>query len=140
MKTIIEIRYDNLHCLMQSCGGTNIALAKALGRPHTFTHAYARKNKPKNVGYAFARFLEGSFNKPEGWMDTVHSLPSAALLNVLRYIDEELWDYYAVASPEEKMKLIELVYDELNELALINVELNHKLISKLVKPKLDRTL
>ncbi len=140
MKTIIDIRYENLLRLMQSCGGTNVAFAKALGRPPSFTHAYVRKNNPKNVGHAFARFLEEQLGKPEGWVDTVHSLESPELLEVLRYIDEELWDYYAVASPDEKMQLIELVHEELNELATINVDPNYKLITKLVTPKLNRTL
>lgn len=136
MKTIYDIRYDNLHKLMQAAGGTNAKLAAALGKTHRFTHTYVRKNDPKNIGTALARSFETLLNKPVGWMDSTHAIASPQLLETLRYIDEELWAYYEVATSNEKMALISLVHEELSELELINVNPNHQLLSKLIKPKL----
>lgn len=137
MQTIYDIRYDNLHRLMQAAGGTNAKLAAVLGKTHRFTHTYVRENNPKNIGTALARFIEQALDKPEGWMDSTHAITSPQLLETLRYIDNELWAYYEIATPDEKMALISLVYDELGELEMIDVNPNHKLLSKLLKPKLN---
>jgi len=139
MKTITDIRYANLLRLTQSVGGTNSKLANFLGKERGFTHAYIRENNPKNIGSAFARFVEEKFKKPHGWMDTEHSIKSPQLLQTLRYIDEELWAYYEVATAQEKMELIDLVFEELSDLELIQVNPNHQLLSKLIKPKLGLT-
>jgi len=139
MKTIIDIRYDNLRRLMKGAGLTNSKLAAFLGKERGFTHAYVRENNPKNIGSAFARFVETKFDKPEGWLDAEHSIKSPQLLETLRYIDQELWAYYEVATPEEKMELIDLVFEELSDLELIQVNPNHQLLSKLIKPKLGLT-
>jgi len=137
MKTIYDIRYENLHKLILAAGGTNAKLAAVVGKHHRFTHAYVREREPKNLGSALARSFEAAFGKPVGWMDSTHTIASPQLLETLRYIDEELWAYYEIATPEEKMALIEMVYNELSDLELIDVNPNHQLLSKLVKPRLN---
>jgi hypothetical protein len=78
MKTIDDIRYENLHLLIAEAGGD-----EQLAERYDCTVAYIRNmklrsvdsgtGKQKNIGKNTARKLEASMNKPVGWMDTDHT-------------------------------------------------------------------
>lgn len=79
MKTIDEIRYENLLTLINEMG--SIAnLARTLGKSHSQisqlknrSNNSTGKGKPRSVGDDLAREMEEKAGKPLGWMDTNHT-------------------------------------------------------------------
>lgn len=86
MKTVGEIRRDNLLLLINEAGG-KAALNGKLGRERadaTISQIVNRSpdsktKKPKMMGTNLARQIEERLKLPEGWMDTQHSEESLEL-------------------------------------------------------------
>lgn len=78
MKTIDDIRYENLLQLIADAGGDE-KLAELYGcnvayiRNMKLRSIDSETGKPKSIGKNTARKLETCMNRPNGWMDTSHS-------------------------------------------------------------------
>lgn len=81
VKTISEIRHENLLTLIGEMGSAD-ALAEAAGTSPVYLSQVKNKSpdsktgKPRQIGDPMARRLEAAANKPEGWMDNIHSWPT----------------------------------------------------------------
>lgn len=84
MKTVDEIRRDNLLLLIQEAGSAaRLAVLTEVPAPvisqvkNAAKHSAGRK-KPRVMGPDVARRLETKMGKPKGWMDVDHSALSLA--------------------------------------------------------------
>lgn len=68
MKTIREIRRDNVRYLRDQSGGNSL-FAKKINREATQTSRILGNNPTKNIGEDLARHIERCFDLPEGWLD-----------------------------------------------------------------------
>lgn len=82
MKDINAIRRENLLRLLEEAG-TQERLAERCDVSHIYLNQIKNMRpdpatgKIRNVGNQLARKLEKGMNKPEGWMDTDHSIKNA---------------------------------------------------------------
>ncbi|SIR00489.1 S24 family peptidase [Pseudacidovorax sp. RU35E] len=88
MKTVGTIRRENLELLVRE-RGTLEAVAEAAGSTSIYLSQVRNQaidkasGKPREMGSAMARRLEGGCAKPEGWMDVDHDdAPTAPPLSV----------------------------------------------------------
>lgn len=77
MKTMKEIRHDNLLLLIDEAGSTS-ELASKTGIAVSYLLQIKNKNaiqngKPKGIGDKIAAKLETGMNKPHGWLDQDHT-------------------------------------------------------------------
>lgn len=105
VKTISEIRRDNLLALIDSHGGGSLsALNSKIGLDRTDATLAQIKNqnvnsgtgKPRGMGDALARRIEAALELPNGWIDNVHAYADPALeerMLHLHRLAEELGPY-----------------------------------------------
>ena len=78
MKPIADIRLANLETLIREAG-TAESLAERSGLSSVYISQIrsrsidAKTGRPRNLGSAAARKMEGGMGKPEGWMDRDHA-------------------------------------------------------------------
>lgn len=78
MKTIAEIRHDNLLALIKEFG-SQAEIARRCDTSDVYIsqivkkHPDAKTNRPRQVGDAMARRLEEGCGKAVGWMDNLHT-------------------------------------------------------------------
>lgn len=68
---IKQIRLKNTRYLAESVGGV-VALANKLNKSHQQVSHWIGLNPSKNVGHKIAKEIEVAFNKPSGWLDSLH--------------------------------------------------------------------
>ncbi|WP_413722662.1 LexA family protein [Sodalis sp. RH24] len=71
MKTIDEIRRENVRKLRDSSGG-NTSFSSMIDREPTQISRIIGKNPTKKIGDDLARHVEDCFNLPTGWLDQEH--------------------------------------------------------------------
>lgn len=81
MKTIADIRHENLVALIKELGTSEAVADASQTNPVYISQLLNRApdsktGKPRQIGDPLARKLEAGCGKPEGWMDNVHSYPS----------------------------------------------------------------
>lgn len=67
-----DIRRENLRALAKQLGGIT-QLAERLGKSQSQISQLIGKSPSKNIGDKIATQVETSFEKPHGWMDTLHN-------------------------------------------------------------------
>ena len=75
MKTVTDIRHENLISLLDSEVKSIQEMAEKMGKSHSYVSQL--KIKAKNIGDKTAREFEAVFNKPMGWMDAQHNKADA---------------------------------------------------------------
>lgn len=80
MKTISDIRRENLDALARQLGSVDAVAAASSTSPVYLSQIKnqaldSKTGKPRQMGSALARKLEVGCNKPSGWMDTDHQSP-----------------------------------------------------------------
>lgn len=81
MKTISDIRRENLDALARQLGSVDAVAAASTTSPVYLSQIKnqaldSKTGKPRQMGSALARKLESGCGKPFGWMDTDHRSPS----------------------------------------------------------------
>lgn len=75
MKTIEEIRHQNLMIIRKECGSIS-KIAEKTGKSYAQVHQWVKRTKsfkagiPRSMSSASARLLEEKFDKEIGWMDS----------------------------------------------------------------------
>ena len=69
------IRYQNTRYLVEMAGGVS-NFAEKIGKGQSQTSQFAGTNPIKGIGNKVAREIEEAFEKPHGWLDIPHKLPS----------------------------------------------------------------
>lgn len=74
MRPINEIRRENLLALVREAG-SQVEVANRIRKDKNQVHQWllVSGDAARNIGPRSARLLEAAFNKPEGWLDKVHS-------------------------------------------------------------------
>ena len=109
MRTIDEIRRENLELAIHRLGGKAVALANAAGIASAYISQIrtrapdSKSGKPKALGDEAARKIEAALGEPTGWMDSPHTgKADAAPQPSLR--DTGLWPFTAQLSDFERLK------------------------------------
>jgi len=108
MKSIDEIRTDNLRLLSDEQGGVG-KLALAIGREQSQVSQWLNRSpmhgtgKPRVISTRSCRFVEKALGKPEGWMDRDH-VASNGVLSA-----EVLFTGFRSMSVEEQRKFFHLL-------------------------------
>lgn len=84
MKTINNIRRDNLALLRDECGGVGKLaerLEKSPSQVSQWLNASANSGtgKPRGISDVACRYMEERFGKPTGWMDAPHTAETVAV-------------------------------------------------------------
>jgi hypothetical protein len=100
MRTIAEIRRENLEALLALVDGNQAELARRVGKSAKQVNQWFGKGSARNIGDDNCRELEAAFGKVRGWMDADHAGQS-----------------HAAGSPTEKFRAsVELLLYTLNNL------------------------
>lgn len=115
VKTISDIRYDNFLQLLKEAGSSD-ALAEAAKTSPVYISQLLNRSpdsktgKPRQIGDPMARKMEAGCNKPEGWMDNVHTWPAhvqvvlAAMENMTPWqLDQTVKVVAALSEPSPKV-------------------------------------
>lgn len=81
VRTIIEIRRENLETLLAEAKGSQTELGRRIGKSNKQVGQWFGKGTPRNIGDENCRELESAFNRPVGWMDNDHRLSQSARPN-----------------------------------------------------------
>jgi len=73
---ISSIRLKNAQSLRDTCSST-ADFARKVGKEPTQVRHWFNPNVNKNIGNKIAREIEAAFNKPHGWLDSIHDLNEA---------------------------------------------------------------
>lgn len=125
MRTIEEIRLDNLLVLITEQGSTNNFCEK-IGKSYAQVNQWVNRSidhkskKPRSINSLSARNIEDKCNKPAGWMDNVHDETSlfSKIGITLDDMDVEMIHMIKLltdSTREDKRKLIEIIKDELDK-------------------------
>lgn len=100
-----DIRRENLRALAKQLGGIT-QLAEKLGKSQSQISQLIGKSPSKNIGDKIATQVENLFNKPHGWMDTLHN-----------HIDETTTAYelFRKSAPHRPIPLIRWNTVEINQ-------------------------
>jgi len=116
MRTIDEIRRENLELAISRLGGKAIALANAAGIASAYISQIrtrapdSKSGKPKALGDEAARKIESALGEPAGWMDAHHSEQTSDPAQATRS-EGVAWPFTAMRSdfdrltPQEKATL-----------------------------------
>ena len=74
MKTVTDIRHENLTYLLNNDVSSIQEMSEKVGKSHSYVSQL--KIKAKNIGDKIAREFEVAFDKPHGWMDADHTKDS----------------------------------------------------------------
>ncbi len=116
MKSVYEIRRENLRALMKTWGGPT-SLAKKLGHSNgSYIAQLAGPHPTRNVSEKGAREVESKLGLPLGWMDSEHQrapgkLNDKALADCVRAVAACLRDAGLRPDPDVYATLVQLVYD-----------------------------
>lgn len=116
MKSIYELRRENLRELMRTWGGPT-SLAKKLGHANgSYLAQLAGPNPSREVSEKVAREFETKLGLPTNWLDLEHNgnarqLDDAALADCVRAVAAALRDAGHKATPDQMADLAALAYE-----------------------------
>lgn len=118
MKSIYDIRRENLRALMKTWGGPT-SLAKKLGHSNgSYLAQIAGPHPRRDISEKVAREIEGKLGLALGYLDQVHTrTPSKAqngdISACVRAVGSVLRDAGLKADPDRYAMLVQLAYDRL---------------------------
>lgn len=118
MKSIYDIRRDNLRQLMKVWGGPT-SLAKKLGHANgSYVAQLAGPNPSREVSEKVAREVETKLGLAVGYLDQAHQRPPGSPQNgdisaCVRAVGSVLRDAGLRADPDRYAMLVQLAYDRL---------------------------
>jgi hypothetical protein len=116
MKTVYDVRRENLRAMVKSWGGPT-SLAKKLGHANgSYLAQLVGPNPRRDVSEKVAREIESKLGLTLGWMDQEHErqpgkLNDQALTEVVRAVATVLRDAGLRPDPETYGTLVQLAYD-----------------------------
>lgn len=116
MKSVYDMRRDNLRSLMTQWGGPT-SLAKKLGHSNgSYVAQLVGPNPSREISEKVARDMEGKLNLPIGWLDQEHAgngrqVDDAALSACVRAVAAALRDADHNPSPDVYANLVSLAYE-----------------------------
>lgn len=116
MKSVYDVRRDNLRKLMQQWGGPT-SLSKKLGHANgSYLAQIAGPNPSREISEKTAREIESKLGVAMGWMDQSHpdgehKLNDQALTEVVRAVATCLRDTGLRPDPDAYGTLVQLTYD-----------------------------
>lgn len=116
MKSVYDMRRDNLRSLMTQWGGPT-SLAKKLGHSNgSYVAQLVGPNPSREISEKVARDMEGKLNLPIGWLDQEHAgngrqVDDAALSACVRAVAAALRDVDHNPSPDIYANLVSLAYE-----------------------------
>lgn len=116
MRSIYELRRDNLRELMRTWGGPT-SLAKKLGHSNgSYLAQLGGPHPSREISEKVAREMEGKLGLPLGWLDQEHNgnaraLDDSALSDCVRAVAAALRDAGHKATPDQMADLAALAYE-----------------------------
>lgn len=116
MKSVYDLRRDNLRALMTQWGGPT-SLAKKLGHANgSYIAQLAGPNPSRDVSEKVAREMEGKLGLPIGWFDQEHpgngrQIDDDTLAACVRAVAAEIRDVGHNPSPDVYANLVGLAYE-----------------------------
>ncbi len=138
MKSIYEIRRDNLRALMKTWGGPT-SLAKKLGHANgSYLAQIAGPHPRREISEKVAREIEEKLGVALGWMDQAHErtpgkLNDKALADCVRAVAACLRDAGLRPDPDAYATLVQLVYDRAKLTGLVDESFVKQLIGLIRK-------
>jgi hypothetical protein len=107
MKTIEEIRIENLKILIKDFGGEGVIAEKIEKAPAQISQwknasPDSKTGKPRGMSPEACRLIEEKCSKEIGWMDNQHLSPETT-------DEDELLNSYRAANPKSKIAIMQIV-------------------------------
>lgn len=134
MKSIYDIRRENLRALMKTWGGPT-TLAKKLGHSNgSYLAQIAGPNPRRDISEKVAREIEQKLALAIGYLDQEHkrnggNIQDATISECVRLVATVLHDHNLRPSPEVTANLVQLVYDRVQ----LTGELDETYVKQLVQ-------
>jgi hypothetical protein len=134
MKSVFDVRRENLRQLMKTWGGPT-SLAKKLGHANgSYIAQLAGPNPSREVSEKVAREIEGKLGLSIGYMDQVHERSPGKLHNddisrCVKAVSTVLRDAGLNPQPDTTANLVQLVFDRLQ----LTGEIDERYIKQLVQ-------
>lgn len=112
MKTIAEIRHDNLLALVAEVG-SQAEIARRCDLSDVYISQIIKKHpdqktgRPRQLGDGMARKLEAGCEKPLGWMDNLHTYASSTAVATVLAVMEQM----PVWQQLQTMRLVNAIAD-----------------------------
>jgi hypothetical protein len=138
MRTIYDIRRDNLRTLMGQWGGPT-SLSRKLGHSNgSYIAQIAGPNPSRQISEKVAREIEAKLELPLGWMDQEHApvpdaLDDQGLTECVTAVATVLRDTSLRPTPAAYAQLVSLAYDRFKLTGRIDEPFLQRLVSLLPK-------
>lgn len=132
MKSVYEIRRENLRQLMRQWGGPT-SMAKKLGHSNgSYLAQLAGPHPSREVSEKVAREIEGKLGLPSGWLDDEHGetrpLDDAALGACVRAVSAAFRDVGHRPTPDQMADCAALAYEHAKLLGRVDEAFINKIV------------